>query len=388
MKTLKFTLTAEAASSQQRMVIPAELPQRVESGIGAGGVERAESLPNIVSFSGGQTSGYMLRRLMDKHADFGTRFQVVFENTGKEHDATLDFVHDVETKWGVPVTWLEYCRIPALDIDPLLVEEGQKRSNLLKQQEAGEMAHWWRQVRWETAARYNDTVTPFDELLEWANVLPNVQSRMCSVQLKVRTRDRYLWATGVRSFNAYIGVRKDEEHRKHEILANVGKHENPQFPLCDDGVMKADVDGWWDAQPFRLNIDNIDGNCRLCYLKARWKRVAIARRDPTAALWWVDKEDVFAKKTTGDGRYFRKGQSYQGVLNDAMHPELPFPDADDEDVPCSCAVGGYRHANDEESEIGPLGGGGRGVSLTANGTKDRGYNEKLRDDDERAAGGN
>lgn len=29
-------------------------------------------------------------------------------NTGLEHQATLEFVRDVEHEWGVPIVWLEY----------------------------------------------------------------------------------------------------------------------------------------------------------------------------------------------------------------------------------------------------------------------------------------
>lgn len=306
--------------------------------------------PKVISFSGGQTSGYMLWRLKEADPNFLDNYLTIFENTGKEHDATLDFVHEVETRWGIPIIWLEYCRVPARSIPLEGIEEGRKRTNLQQQQERDESAHWFKRVSYETAARYNDSVTPFDSMLEWAGALPNVQTRSCSVQLKIRTRDRFLWDIGIKSFDAYIGIRKDEEHRKDEILANIGKYENPHFPLCDLGTTKVDVDSFWNAQPFKLTIDNIDGNCRLCFLKARWKRVAIARRDPASAAWWIGKEEAFAKKTTGEGRYFRKGQSYQGVLNDALHPELPLGDEDDYDVPCSCAVGGYRHKDDEESQ--------------------------------------
>ena len=46
----------------------------------------------IVSFSFGQTSGYMLRKLMDANPKtFDDDFCVVFANTGREHEATLDF---------------------------------------------------------------------------------------------------------------------------------------------------------------------------------------------------------------------------------------------------------------------------------------------------------
>ena len=309
----------------------------------------ALTIPNVVSFSGGQTSGYMLRRLMDSEPDFARRFHVLFCNTGKEHDRTLDFVHDVETKWGVPVTWLEYCRIPAVDIDPAQVMAGRRRSNLAKQVERGETAHWFRVVRWETAARRFDSRTPFDEMLGWAGTAPNVRTRQCSVQLKLRTQFRFLNSIGVFEHVNYIGIRADEAHRKLEILANIDRQEKPEFPLCDDGTTVADVDAFWLAHPFRLNIPNHMGNCDLCFLKARWKREAMARREPEAAQWWADWEAKFrAKGVTGDGAVFRKDQSYEGLILEATHPELSLGDEADEDIPCSCAVGGYRSKEDEE----------------------------------------
>lgn len=302
---------------------------------------------HIVSFSGGQTSGYMLRKLMDANPNFDEKFEVVFENTGKEHDSTLDFVHEVETRWSVPVTWLEYCRVPSASIDPNLVPNDRKRSNLLKQQSNNETAHWFRVVNYSTAKRSSDNDTPFDELLSWAKVLPNVRTRMCSVQMKVRTRDRYLRSKGIGQFAAYIGIRKDEEHRKHEIMVNIDKYEEPNFPLCDMKVTKQDVDSFWNSHSFKLNIPNHMGNCNLCFLKAKWKRVAAAKHDPKAAQWWVDWENKFSKKTYGDGAFFRQGQSYAGILEEALHPEFDF-DQSDEDVACSCAIGGYRNNQDQE----------------------------------------
>lgn len=190
------------------------------------------NLPNIVSFSGGQTSGYMLRRLMDANpTTFDKDFRVIFENTGKEHDATLDFVHEVETKWSVPVVWLEYTRVPANTVPVHLVPEGRKRANLLKAQSEGLGAHWFKVVDYSTASRRFEK-GPFDELLEWAAALPNVRGRSCSAFLKIRTQQRYLEAIGVRERVDCIGIRADEAHRAHEILANSDdKNRQPRFPL-------------------------------------------------------------------------------------------------------------------------------------------------------------
>jgi len=307
-----------------------------------------ETKPHILSFSGGQTSGFMLWNQIQRYGivEFNKRFKVIFENTGKEHDETLNFVHNVETGWSVPIIWLEYTRVPARDINPDWVPAGVARSNLIKKQDGNESAHWFKVVSFDSAKRRDDPNTPFDELLRWANVLPNVRTRSCSVQLKVRTRDRYLRFNGIEHFNAYIGIRKDEDHRKLEILANIDRYEMPQFPLCDDGTTKCDVDSFWDKHDFKLNIPNHMGNCDLCFLKAKRKLVLAAKMDNKAAEWWRLWEEKFASKTYGDGAFFNKSRSYASIIEEAKMPEL-F-DEIDEDVACSCAIGGYRNKNNEE----------------------------------------
>lgn len=65
--------------------------------------------PACISFSGGRTSAYLLRKVLDAHG--GTLppgVHALFANTGKEHPATLDFVRDCGERWGVPIVWLEY----------------------------------------------------------------------------------------------------------------------------------------------------------------------------------------------------------------------------------------------------------------------------------------
>jgi 3'-phosphoadenosine 5'-phosphosulfate sulfotransferase (PAPS reductase)/FAD synthetase len=277
--------------------------------------------PLIVSFSGGQTSGYMLRVLIDQIGK--ENLTVCFANTGKEHDATLDFVRDVETHWRIPVTWLEYCR----------------RHN----------EHSWRVVNYETAARRNDARTPFDEMLEWGGTLPNVRGRGCSGQLKVRTIKRYLLAQGVETWTSYVGIRADESHRTLEVLSSCPKYITPKFPLNEMGVTYEMVNAFWDAQPFKLNIPNHKGNCDLCFLKAKWKRLSIMREEPASANWWIGWERKMKARMEAAGKptagaMWIDGVSYEGLLAESQHPELDF---NEQDVPCSCAVGGYRDADDE-----------------------------------------
>lgn len=279
---------------------------------------------HIVSFSFGQTSGYMLRRLMDANPkDFDSKFLVIFDNTGKEHDATLDFGHEVETRWGVKIIWLEYCRV--------------------------NNEHSFRVVDYKTAARRFDARTPFDEMLEWANSLPNVRQRRCSAQLKQRTTKRYLQSIGLESWTSYIGIRYDERDRCDEIQSDCPKYISLRFPLSDDKITHRMVDEWWNQQPFKLGIPNYKGNCDLCFLKAKWKRLSILKEEPEAAKWWIDWEKKFQARTgdraVGTGGLWIYGHSYEGLLADATHPEFDFSE---QDIPCSCAVGGFREDKDDQ----------------------------------------
>ena len=61
-----------------------------------------------VAFSGGRTSGFMLWNILQAHGgSLPDGVVVCFQNTGLEHEKTLEFIRDVEAKWGVPITWLE-----------------------------------------------------------------------------------------------------------------------------------------------------------------------------------------------------------------------------------------------------------------------------------------
>lgn len=290
----------------------------------------------VILFSGGRTSGYMLRRLLI-HSTIND-WQIIFCNTGKERNETLDFVHEVETRWDVPITWLEYHRVLASEIPSGVFPTRKRNDNLAKAALAGETAHWFREVDYKTASRNGE---PFDELLEWASVLPNVVSRICSTQLKLRTAARYLFSCGVREYAPIIGIRKDEEHRSIQILASCETFEHPEFPLCEWGVSEKDVNEFWKSQPFDLRLKQYEGNCDLCFLKAKWKRLLLVKENPGMERWWADWE---AKKNTeqmSDGKYFRIGERYADlarlVEQEKDQSEFCFVGGMDKDIPCSCA---------------------------------------------------
>ena len=117
--------------------------------------------PTVISFSGGRTSAYMLWRVLQANGGLPEEAIVVFANTGKEEEATLEFVRDCETNWGVEIHWLEY-----QNDDPK-----------------------FRRVNFETASRNGE---PFEMLIRKRKYLPNPVTRLCTAELKIQTIHKYV----------------------------------------------------------------------------------------------------------------------------------------------------------------------------------------------------
>lgn len=239
--------------------------------------------PAKISFSGGRTSAYMLRKILDAHGgQLPDDVHVLFANTGKELDETLDFVHACSQRWGVPVHWIER--------DP--------------DSETG-----YREVTYETAARAGE---PFQRLIEDRNYLPNPVTRFCTQELKIRAMKAWMMDHGYEHWTNVIGLRHDEPRRVTRIRSSTEKDRwGIDLPLDDAGVVVADIDAYWKASPFDLGLKKWEGNCDICFLKGKAKRMRIMRDTPSAAHWWIAQEvtvrtpktdrvktpvDTFAKK--------------------------------------------------------------------------------------------
>ncbi|WP_313643444.1 hypothetical protein [Pseudomonas sp.] len=67
--------------------------------------------PAQIGLSGGRTSGYMTRRILDAHGgSLSGDVHAFFQNTGKEVEETLEFVHEMSDRWAFPVVWMKWCR--------------------------------------------------------------------------------------------------------------------------------------------------------------------------------------------------------------------------------------------------------------------------------------
>lgn len=237
--------------------------------------------PALISFSGGRTSAYMLRRILDVGLQEGVH--VVFADTGKERPETYEFVRECERRWEVPVQWVH--------------REGY-----------------------------------FDQLIEDKKALPNTVQRFCTEKLKLGPIWEFGRSMGFEHWGSIIGIRSDEPRRVAKIRGRKPMaFEDVYLPLADAGVTLEDVREFWSRQPFDLGLREWEGNCDLCFLKAQYKRVRIMQDRPDLAEWWIEQEER-------TGRTFRAAPrpSYQQLFQLSQMPMLFDPDEDEDLADCVC----------------------------------------------------
>jgi len=264
--------------------------------------------PTCISFSGGRTSAYMLWRVLQSNNGLPKDAVVCFANTGKEDEATLQFVRDCETNWGVPIVWLEYC-----------AEEPK-----------------FKVVNFETASRNGE---PFEQVIRNYKKLPNPAQRWCTGILKIRVIHKYLrslgWDHSEDNNSDFVGIRADEPRR-------AAKMEKNKIPLFTAGVTKQTINDFWDSQPFILNLkihngESLLGNCDLCFLKSLDKKINIVRQHPEKTIWWAKMEELVSEinpNYAGTGNLFRKDQPSYESMSDFVKNQLTL--FNDESIDCFC----------------------------------------------------
>jgi 3'-phosphoadenosine 5'-phosphosulfate sulfotransferase (PAPS reductase)/FAD synthetase len=219
---------------------------------------------------------------------------VIFCNTGKEDEATLNFVEKCSKNWGLNIVWLEY--------DP---------------------DNKYKVVNFKEASRNGE---PFEQLIRKKKYLPNPVARFCTQDLKVVPIDKYMKAIDRPDYITMIGIRKDEERR-------IAKVRDGLFaPLVTAKITQKDVQSFWASNDFDLDLKFRDGvtalgNCDLCFLKGTSQVVSIIRQNPERAIWWSDMEEIV-------GATFRKDRpNYKNLIKFNEQQADMFSD---ESIPCFC----------------------------------------------------
>ena len=268
--------------------------------------------PTVISFSGGRTSAYMLWRVLQSNDGLPDDAIVVFANTGKEEEATLEFVRDCEINWNVKIHWIEY-------------------------QYAEKPADRWKLVNFETASRDG---TPFFECIDQngSPYLPNPVARICTAKLKIRPIHNFIKSLGFdcNENMDWVGIRYDEQRRAAKI--NIDR-----TPLVAAKVTKEIVGEFWRNQLFDLGLPNMNGvtmhgNCDLCFLKPTRQIISLIREKPERADWWIKMENhaQSSNKTYGDGAKFRKDRPSYARLKEFALSQQELFESIEETIPCFC----------------------------------------------------
>jgi hypothetical protein len=249
----------------------------------------APSAPLIAGISGGRTSALMAFMIPPEAV-------LTFQNTGREHEKTLEFLRRLEDDLKRPIIRLEW-RPPPRRGDP------PRMSSLAV-------------VSHSELSRKGE---PFTELLESLKayratkgeppIAPWAARRLCTAYLKMKVQHRYAQSLGWEAYTCYVGIRADEPDRVRSKQESA--YVDVRYPLFEAGVTKGDVLAFWGSKTYDLEIPEHLGNCTACFMKDE-RDLATALLEPsTDAAWWVGIEDRFAPMRRG-GR-----PSYAQVLAEA-----------------------------------------------------------------------
>lgn len=267
-------------------------------------MKNLEPFHTIINFSGGRTSAYMLKIILDEHDGIlPDNYIVCFQNTGKEDEGTLQFINECSVRWNIYINWIEYFR----DDDG---KAGVK------------------DVTFGTASRKGE---PFEQLIFGGKnpYLPNQDHRICTIQLKLRTVKRWMVNQGFKKWHHMVGIRSDEQRR---ISKTKDPRIKPFYPLIENNIYLSDITEYWKNSDFDLQLSNpAMGNCTGCFLKSEKTRAWICKNKPEDRDWWLMMEKQ-ANAT------FIKGRSW-AELNDFAQRQRDF-NFDDKNQPyCDSIIG-------------------------------------------------
>lgn len=257
----------------------------------------------LVSFSGGETSAYMLWWILK---NWSTKFEikVVFANTGQENEETLLFIEKCSDYFKVDVVWVE-----------AVVNPENKKGTTHKI------------VNFESASRNGE---PFEAVIAKYGI-PNPATPHCNREMKLNPLKSYLKSIGWKKYYTAIGIRVDEFDRMNAKR----KERRLLYPLITDKPMsKGKINQWWNLQPFRLELKGYQGNCKTCWKKSDAKLYTLINENRSQFDFFEEMENKYGsfvpesriKLMTERGEtvptktnFFRKNRSVEDLVKEAQN---------------------------------------------------------------------
>jgi hypothetical protein len=200
----------------------------------------------VVTFSGGKTSAYMSKLLLDNWSE---QYEMIFifANTGQEREETLVFVKQCDDYFKLNLVWVEA---------DVVTENGAGTRHKI--------------VNFETASRNGK---PFEQVIEKYGI-SNQSYPHCTRELKISPINHYIKSIGWVDYEKAVGIRADEKHRYRDKPKYI-------YPLIlPFNIDKTQVNAFWESMPFNLNLKAHEGNCAWCWKKSKAKHFALIRDNP------------------------------------------------------------------------------------------------------------
>lgn len=295
----------------------------------------------VVSFSGGRTSAYMSKWLIDNKSD-EYDFVFIFANTGLEDERTLEFVDKCDQEFNLNLVWIEAV------VNPVHMKG---------------VTH--KIVNFDTASRNGE---PFEAHIAKSGI-PNANKPQCSDRLKALPIEHYKRTNGLTGKLHAIGMRIDEPNRvlskrKRDLLKGYGlsywwveefsyKQDSEKltelslagipedlhhifvgrynliYPLHSKHFHqadKSDVNMFWESQDFNLELEEHQGNCSTCWKKSNPKLWLIALEDPSKFEFMDRMEKTYQhvkKNNNGEDRvFFRQHRSAQDIISESSMMDI------------------------------------------------------------------
>jgi 3'-phosphoadenosine 5'-phosphosulfate sulfotransferase (PAPS reductase)/FAD synthetase len=257
----------------------------------------------LISFSGGRTSAYMTWWLLKNKQDVYDMI-VVFANTGREREETLEFVDKCDKEFSFNVVWVEAF---------VHNEKGKGTTHVV--------------TNFKDAERNGE---PFEDVI-FKYGFVNQNSPHCTRELKKAPINSYARSIGWKNYETAIGIRSDEPKR-----LNWEKKVQNKFLFFAElfHVTKSDVNAFWAQQSFDLNLKSYEGNCDLCWKKGLRKLMTIAKDKPELSDWWREMEQKYENytppsrisKANPPYRFFRNNMTIDEIIEESQFPFEPAKD--------------------------------------------------------------
>ncbi|MBT6046797.1 MAG: phosphoadenosine phosphosulfate reductase family protein [Candidatus Scalindua sp.] len=200
----------------------------------------------IVSFSGGRTSAFMCKWLLDNMQEKYNLY-FIYANSSQEHPKTLEFVDACDKAFGLNLVWVEAVVTP---------EKGVATSFVV--------------VDYDTASLSGNV---FEEMVK-KYTLPHLGAPHCTRELKTQPMHKWASANGLKHAQWALGIRVDEQRR-------IKKDPKFIYPLASMKPMrKMDILNYWKTMPFNLEIPEELGNCTWCWKKTLSKHMTNLENTP------------------------------------------------------------------------------------------------------------